>query len=569
MRHVRKGFTRMTGARGGRTVAAAMIAALTLGWSACSEGQGVSSASTDGGAAPPNRVRVASHPLADTLDDFVRRAMKAVDSRGGLAVAVVRDTQVVFLRGYGAADASSGESVDPASTAFYIASSTKSFTGMAAAMMASRGELDLDAPVAEYLPELRLPSERPASEVTLRELLTHTDGIENQPVVIRTAFTGEHDPRTLLEVLSRSTVVEDTAFDYSNLGYVITSMAMERVAGDDWRDVLAREVFTPLGMNRTTGYVSRARRQGWELAMPYEQLGEGLVEMPYYKSDQTMHAAGGLLTTASDLARWLEANLNGGRLDGRQVLPAAAVREAHRKQAELEASFYKFQRDGYGLGWYHSDYEGDLLMHHFGAFSTFRAHVSFMPEHGIGVAVVAAETPAGFGLADLVATFAYDRLLEKPELNARYDERVADFSDQITRRRAGRREHRAERAERSWQLTRAREAYVGTYVSPVLGTLAVTLDEGEFRVRIGEAESKTEPFEREDALRFEVAGNGAVANFHFDGAGPADSATVLGTTFRRVGEEGGDDGPAEATGADGRTDPGAGGGSPGEGSRGY
>lgn len=529
---------------------AAVTGAALLAWGACDGLNGDGPAAGGGDSPAANPVRVTDHPLADTLDAFVRRAMGAVDSRGGLAVAVVRDTQVIFLEGYGHADASSGDPTDPVHTVFYIASSTKSFTGTAAAILARRGELDLDAPVSRYLSDLELPPERPAAALTLRELLTHRDGIDNQAVVIRTAFTGEHDRETLLDVLARSTTVEDTAFEYSNLGYVVAGLALERVIGENWRDVVADEVLEPLGMTRTTGYVSEARRRGWELAMPYEHLGDGAVEQPYYKSDETMHAAGGLLTTASDLARWVEANLNDGRLDGRQALPADAIRESHRKQAELEAGFYKFRRHGYGLGWYHADYEGDLLMHHFGAFSTFRAHVSFMPEHGIGVAAVAAESPAGFALVDLAATFAYDWLLEKPNLDSRYDDRIAEFSEQIAGQRTRVREHRADRAARSWELTRPREAYTGTYVSPVLGTIAVELQDGEFRFQVGEARSTVEPFEREDALRFEVAGMGAVARFHFGEGAFADSLTVMGEAFRRTS---GDSGASESrAGADPR-----------------
>jgi CubicO group peptidase (beta-lactamase class C family) len=102
-----------------------------------------------------------------------------------------------------------------------------------------------------------------------------------------------------------------------------------------------------------------------------------------------MHAAGGMVATAPDLGRYLRAVMNEGRLNGEQVLPAGAVREALAPQIRLDSRYGSFSRVAYGFGWHHGDYRGDRQMHHFGGFSGYFCHMSFMPEHNVGVVVLA------------------------------------------------------------------------------------------------------------------------------------------------------------------------------------
>lgn len=559
----------MTPPRGTRDAARASVALLALValalFPSVESGTDVRAAAgpaPDVSAGPESGASALAAPrdsAAERIDAFVRRVMDEVGVIPGMAVAVVRGDRVLLARGYGEADLEAGVAAD-ARTAFYIASSTKSYTGLAAAVLAERGELELDAPVGRYLAELDLPDPLDEDAITVRQLLTHTHGLDNDPLTIRTAFTGQHDGPTFLRVLNEYTSATDTAFGYSNVGYVVTSRVLDRISGGGyggWKEVLARELFRPLGMERTTAHVSRARRAGWTRAQPYRGGPDGPERLPYLKADETMHAAGGLLTSAEDLARWLEANLNDGRVDGRQAIPAAAVREAHRMQAELDADFHRFHRYGYGLGWYHSDYEGDLLLHHFGGFDGFRAHVSLMPEHDLGVAAVINETSAGFFVPDIVATYAYDLLLGKEELRERYDERVGEAVARVARVQEGVREDRANRATRPERPERPLPSYTGVYRSPVLGTITIRERDGALHLATGRVRSPMTPYTARDTMRFEVGGSGNIAIFHFreeadalpdvpgsatsrSGSGGlrADSLTVLGRTYRREGPPG-------------------------------
>lgn len=217
--------------------------------------------------APAASASAANGVLADSLDPFVRGL---VDEGyvPGIAIAVVTRDGPAYLRGFGVRDVRTREPVTP-QTGFYIASSTKSFTGTLAALLHQRGVISLDAPLSRYLPELRMNAPLSADSVTLRSLLTHTSGLRNEPVVFRTAFSGVHDDAMLVRLLAQSTPIPRT-YRYDNLGYVVAALAMERATGRDWQDLLRDELFRPLGMMHTTARVSEARAAGWPLASPHQ-----------------------------------------------------------------------------------------------------------------------------------------------------------------------------------------------------------------------------------------------------------------------------------------------------------
>ena len=476
----------------------------------------------------------ATSVLVDSLDPFVRGL---VDDGfiPGAAVAVVMRDGPTYLRGFGVRDVTTREPVTP-QTGFYIASSTKSFTGTLAALLAQRGVIDLDAPLSRYLPELRLNAPLSADSVTLRGLLTHTSGMRNEAVVFRTAFSGVHDDETIIRLLGQSTPIP-RAYRYDNLGYVVAALAMKRATGREWQDLLRDEVFRPLGMMHTTARVSEARAAGWPMASPHVTGADSVVRITLEKQDNTMHPAGGMLSTAEDLARWLQAQLNGGRVDGRQALPQEIIRQVHTRHAVHTDTFYRYVRTGYGLGWQTAEYEGERMIHHFGGFEGWRAHVSFLPERGIGVVVLINDSsPIGGPAPDVIATYAYDLLLGRPGVNAKYAaerERMVQGAAEMRQRMRADWERRAARPPTPEER---KPFFVGTYENELMGAVDVRLRENrELWATLGNLSARLDPFTRPDALRVEfLPGSGQVVQFFFrDDRTPADSANVNGMVFRR------------------------------------
>jgi CubicO group peptidase (beta-lactamase class C family) len=411
----------------------------------------------------------------------------ALDLTPGMAIAVVRGGDVVFARGLGVLDVETRRPVT-ADSIFYIASTTKSLTAFAAALLHHSKTIDLDGALVTYLAGLTLKPPLSAADITIRDLLTHTHGIRNGgPITLRTAYTGDHSPALLLRLLSGYDPASGgRAFAYGNVGYNVAGLALEARLGKPWQEIVSDLVLRPLEMNDTSAYISRADRA--RLALPHVAAGAGYRRLPS-KADSTMHAAGGHVSTARDLARWVEAHLNRGRVDGRQVFPAAVIAETHRQQAAQDRMFAAFHRHGWGLGWDLGDYDGDTLVHRFGGFPGFRSHVSFMPDRGVGVIVLTNAGGAGSTLADAAATSIYDILLNKPELQRRLDSAVGETRASADRLRAQQTRDLAERTARRQALPHPLRTYAGSYYNEAAGCLELQVAQDRLRARMGVAES--------------------------------------------------------------------------------
>lgn len=466
-------------------------------------------------------------------DAFIRRAMDRVGVVPGLSIAVVEGEDVLMTAGYGVADVETAAPVD-ADTRFYIASSTKSFTALAIAATAARGEVDLEAPLAAWSRASGLPDA--AAGVSLTDLLSHRSGLDNSPMSFRAAMSGEHTPETMLGLVAATVARDDTphgTFRYSNAGYNLATTLLEARDGRDWRVLVRDEVLRPIGMADTTGWISEAGAQGLVAAGHLGHGPDGPVRSPLQKVDATMQSAGGLVSTADDMARWLEIQINDGVLDGRRVFPAALVGSTHRPLAANNASFGPYVRESYGLGWQIGRFGDDVLIHHFGNFAGSRAHVSFMPKRRLGVAVMINEDAVAGGLADLVANYVYDWHAGRPDLEAAYDAALTGLVADRDRGQASIARQAAERAMRPSMLSRPMSAYAGTWVSPTLGTIRVAERDAALVVTAGAMEAVAEPFTRPESIRVELAPlQGQVIVFAAEGAVPG-SLVFLGETFER------------------------------------
>lgn len=473
------------------------------------------------------------------LHQFISELYKAAypeEVAPGIAVVVVKDDQVVYFEGFGYADLEAKRKVTPR-TVFYIASATKPFVGLSAALLNEDKKIDLDAPLSRYLPTLRLQPPLSPDAITLRDLFTHTHGLDPVgPVVFRTAFSGEFTPDLLISLLAKYKPAESgRAFRYGNIGYNVASLAMDAALKESWKDVLQRKVLKPLRMTSTTAYLSKVDPK--RLAMPYFMGEKGYVRVPYVKRDANMHAAGGLVSTAGDLAKWLEVNINRGRVGGKQVFPAAVVEETRRKYAEQQRDFAGVKRHGYGLGWNLGTYDGDTLVHHHGGFSASYAHVSFMPERRIGVAVLAHEGTLGGRLAETIAQYVYDTLLAKPTARQKWTKMLTEAPHMVRQGLAEVASQNARRAARQRPLSHALEAYVGTYDSPEGGRMKWSVVNGRLEASISLLRSVAEVYDASsEALRVElVPGQGEVVRFIFsENHNQAERLEYFGMRFERI-----------------------------------
>lgn len=299
-----------------------------------------------------------SKALAAALQPFVDRHELA-----GAVVLVSDKDRTLALATVGFADIDARRPMAP-DTVFWIASQTKPITASVVMMLVDEGKLRLDDPVAKYLPEFAdvwLASERdadhvllkrPSRPITIRDILSHTSGLP---------FASPLETPTLdglpLAVAVRSYAVTPLQFDpgtkyaYSNAGINTAARVLEVVSGKPYETFLQERLLDPLGMKDTTFWPSEAQLK--RLAEAYKPAQHGgtlekttIGQLRYPLSDRSRHPmpAGGLFSTAEDVARFCRMLLNGGTHEGKRLLSEGAIKEMARRQTAPSI------RESYGLG---------------------------------------------------------------------------------------------------------------------------------------------------------------------------------------------------------------------------
>jgi CubicO group peptidase (beta-lactamase class C family) len=322
-----------------------------------------------------------------------------------LAACAVKDGNVVLLDAIGYRDPTTRSPVTVDSP-FYIASSTKSFTAMAVAILVDEGKVRLDDPVKKYLPRFEVADRSLTESMTIRDLLAHRQGIDSGPIATCEAYTGLIDDDRYYRLLAR--VKPSPRFRYSNLNFTLAGRVIEAVSGQTWKEFIADRILEPSGMRHSYCQASSLYADpGAVLPMAYAGGKWSLTKT--LKVDATMHAAGGIGASAADLARWLTLNLNAGSIDAHRVVSEQLAHEMRTRQIKVASSIEPanyFKDDSYGLGWFLGKYRDQDVVYHFGGYVGARCHISFIPDKGVGVAVLTNTSGPMAGFADVVAADA-------------------------------------------------------------------------------------------------------------------------------------------------------------------
>jgi CubicO group peptidase (beta-lactamase class C family) len=254
-----------------------------------------------------------------------------------MGVTVVKDGRVLGIEAFGVrapGRAGAPGAAPTPDTMYYIASITKTYLATAVCALADDGRLSLDDPVRKHLPRFALPKAPDGgARITIRDLLSHRAGlIHGQPIVMLDAFTGEITEDRYYKWLAVTRPKGETA--YSNVHFTLLGRVVEAAGGKPLREYLHDRVLEPAGLTRTTGSASRMYGDP-DCAVPMERAGGRWRVCKLRKTDRTMHAAGGLGTSARDAARWLMLHLNDGEIDGKRVISAGRTREMRTPQSPL------------------------------------------------------------------------------------------------------------------------------------------------------------------------------------------------------------------------------------------
>jgi CubicO group peptidase (beta-lactamase class C family) len=471
--------------------------------------------------------------IARLVDSLASSAM-ADRLAPGLGVAVTMDGRIIYSRAFGMADVSAGIPADDR-TLWYLASTTKSFTGFGLSLLADRGQLKFDAPITSLLPRVSWNPDVKADSLTLAHFLSHTHRVNDQAVsaASTTGATPETQWPSLLSLAGRQ---QSSDLVYTNFGYYVGAMVIDRLRPEGWRAFLEKEVFLPVGMRDTHNRLSAVDPK--RVAKPHSVDTRGnYVTERFEKTDRTMHSAGGHVSTLRDLARWTIVQMDSGRIDGKRVFPASAVTRSHTllaKQTRDQAKrFAWFDREGWGAGWDVGTYNGERMVSRFGSFSSTRSHLSFLPNRRTGVVVMSG---GGSIITDIIAAFVYDLEAGRGYARDSAEARLKQYRQGFAGAGANRARNDSVRAARqAVQLKHPISLFAGTYEAPNYGRIILTERAGKLDFRWGDLSGPVEIFDAtKDQLRIEITGSGTVMTFTFPETGPATEVAVQGLKFTRV-----------------------------------
>ena len=296
----------------------------------------------------------------------------------GMAIAVVKDDEVILAHGFGVTNIETETPVTP-ETIFAIGSSTKAFTATLVGMLVDEEKMDWDDAVTDYLPyfTLDIESEDENAEVTIRDLLCHRTGFVRMGLL----WASGEIPRE--EVLGDATLAEpwtgfSEKFYYSNVMYMAAGVAAGKAAGTDWDTLIAERIFEPLGMESSSTSVSQAQTDS-RLSLGY-LWDEDLQAYEYkpMRNVDNIGPAGAINSNVLDMAQWVRLQLGLGEYEGRRLISEEQLSETWTSQIEIAEGI------SYGLGWMLREWEGQPVIEHGGNTQGFGAQVALLPESNIG-----------------------------------------------------------------------------------------------------------------------------------------------------------------------------------------
>jgi CubicO group peptidase (beta-lactamase class C family) len=410
------------------------------------------------------------------IDAIVQKAQKAWQVPGA-AVAIVRGDEVVYLKGFGVKRRGSSEPVTP-DTLFPIASCTKAFTTTAMAMLADEGRMDWDDPVRRHVPYFHLADPLADADVRLRDLVTHRTGLGGNDLLW---YRSPWDRQEIIRRIGRVKLKHPfrTTFQYQSTMFAVAGCAVESASGCRWKEFVQKRIFDPLGIKGAT-FTTTGAEQSPDHASPHRRNGNGEVEViPWYPMPKP-DPAGSINAGARDLANWVRFQLGDGSFQAKRLVSAKNLNETHtpqmviRMEGPAKAMNPETVQMSYGMAWVIQDYRGHRQLSHAGAIDGFRAHLTLVPDAGLGLVILNNLHGTAMNLA--VSNNLVDLLLDLPRRD--WD---AYLAEQVAREEAAAaarlREREAQRLPGT-KPSRELEAYTGQYENTAYGTATLTLENG-------------------------------------------------------------------------------------------
>lgn len=415
--------------------------------------------------------------LSDTLNN-VRQAWDVP----GMAVAIVKDGEVVYNEGFGELEIEQGKKPNGESV-FAIASISKAFTAAALAMLVDEGKISWDDKVVDYLKYFKLYDPWVTQQFTIADLLCHRSGLKT--------FSGDllwyGTTHSREEVVKRAQYLEPTfgfrdGYGYQNIMYIAAGLVIEEVTGQKWEEVVQKRILDPLEMERTYTSVSQLEKVK-NVAQPHSGMPGENIPIDYVNWDNVA-PAGALLSCTEDLSKWMTLQMNKGIHDEDTLFTAARSSEmwtVHNPQAVspfAEKTYKGMTFSGYGLGWQLNNYRGEKIVHHGGGYDGMISKLTMIPGQNTGFVIL---TNSNTALSHILHYTLLDFILGGDGSDKNWSEMFMPFIEENQKQENQRVQTLMDSKSEKPNYSLPLEDYSGTYGGDMYGELSLTVESDTLR----------------------------------------------------------------------------------------
>ena len=420
--------------------------------------------------------------VKDSLDNYINKGMQDWDIPG-LAIVIVKDGKVVVMKGYGVRNLETKEPVDE-NTLFMIASNSKLFTATSLTQLEYDRKLSLNDKITKYFPWFSAYDSNTTALVTIRDMLSHHLGTKT----FQGDFTFWNSLYSRDSIMYKMRLLKPTGnfrqqWGYCNSCFLTAGQVIQSVTGKPWEVYVYDNIMAPLDMVNTHALGTNMEQMP-NAARPYSNsFTEDLKLLPYDNIDN-LAPAGSIVSSVSDISKWLMMQLDSGKYNGKQIIPWPAIRRTRdmntiissRKNAFLPYHYY-----GYGLGVFMSDYGGKQVFEHTGGADGFVTNTCFVPEEDLGIAIFTNNDNQEF--FELLRYQILDAYFNLPYRN--YSTMaLGNFKDE---RREKLKEIEAyQKRVRNKKPPFSLSVYTGNYSNPVFGNMSIRIIGGDMTIKFGQ-----------------------------------------------------------------------------------
>lgn len=423
----------------------------------------------------PERVKTA----LGKLEELTNQTLKCTGVPG-IAIAVIHQDHVVYNQGFGVREAGKPQRID-ADTVFQVASMSKPIASTVLAALVGEGRIDWDDRVIDHDAGFRMYDPFVTRELRLRDLLCHRSGLPDHcGDLLEDVGYDRHEILRRLRFQPPASSFR-SQYAYTNFGYSEAAYAAAKASGESWEDLAAKKLFGPLGMTATSyrfaDYAGAKNRALLHVRVDGKWIAKNT------RQPDAQAPAGGASSTLNDLVRWMRLQLNEGKFDGRQLVSAAALAEAHTPQIVTGFTPDQGRVVSYGLGWNVSvERGGKVFWKHSGAFSLgMRTEVAMLPAEELAIVVLSNAAPSGVpeGLIESFYDLVLDGKLQRDWVE--FANRM--FDEEIKKELGQERDYSRPPAQPTPALNLS--AYSGKYANDFFGTIELVEKQGALILRLG------------------------------------------------------------------------------------